>query len=33
VGNYAALVILAVFGFAGITMAPRRREDETQAGS
>ncbi len=31
--NYAAVVILAVFGFTGFTMAPKIREDETQIGS
>jgi Na+:H+ antiporter, NhaC family len=31
--NYASVVILAVYGFTGFTMAPRLREDETQAGS
>ncbi|MGD9345641.1 MAG: Na+/H+ antiporter NhaC [Candidatus Aminicenantes bacterium] len=31
--NYTAVVILAVFGFTGITMAPKIREDETQIGS
>ncbi len=31
--NYFSVVILAVFGFTGLTMAPRIREDETQAGS
>jgi len=31
--NYAAVVILAVFGFTKFTMAPRIREDETQIGS
>jgi len=31
--NYTAVVILAVFGFTGITMAPMIREDETQTGS
>jgi NhaC family Na+:H+ antiporter len=33
VGNWAALFILAAYGFANFTMAPRVREDETQAGS
>ncbi len=33
VGNYAAIVILTLYGFTGFTMAPRRRDDETQAGS
>jgi len=31
--NYAAVAILLLFGFTGWTMAPRLREDETQAGS
>ncbi len=31
--NYTAVVILAIFGFTGFTMAPRRRDDETQIGS
>jgi NhaC family Na+:H+ antiporter len=31
--NYTAVVILAIFGFTKFTMAPRIREDETQAGS
>ena len=31
--NYASVVLLAVYGFTGFTMAPRVREDETQAGS
>jgi NhaC family Na+:H+ antiporter len=31
--NYAAVIILAVFGFTGFTMARRIREDETQIGS
>jgi len=31
--NWLAIVILAVYGFARFTMAPRIREDETQAGS
>jgi NhaC family Na+:H+ antiporter len=31
--NYAAVIILAVFGFTGFTMAPKIREDETQIGS
>lgn len=31
--NWAALFILALYGFAGFTMAPKSREDETQAGS
>ncbi len=31
--NYAAVAILAIFGFTKFTMAPRIREDETQIGS
>ncbi len=31
--NYLSVALLAVFGFTGLTMARRRREDETQAGS
>jgi len=31
--NYISVIILAVFGFTGFTMAPRKREDETQIGS
>jgi len=31
--NYASVVLLAVYGFTGFTMARRVREDETQAGS
>lgn len=31
--NYTAVFILAIFGFTRFTMAPRIREDETQAGS
>lgn len=31
--NYAAVVILVIFGFTGFTMAPKIREDETQIGS
>ncbi len=31
--NYASVVVLAVFGFTGFSMAKRVREDETQAGS
>lgn len=31
--NYAAVLILAVFGFTKFTMAPKIREDETQIGS
>jgi NhaC family Na+:H+ antiporter len=33
IANWAALFILAAFGFTGFTMSPKRREDETQAGS
>ncbi len=31
--NYAAVVILIIFGFTGLTMARKVREDETQIGS
>ena len=31
--NYVSVIILAVFGFTGFTMAPRIREDETHIGS
>jgi len=31
--NYLSVVVLAVFGLTGFTMAPKIREDETQAGS
>jgi len=31
--NYTAVLILILFGFTGVTMAPRVREDETQVGS
>jgi NhaC family Na+:H+ antiporter len=31
--NYLSVVVLAVFGLTKLTMAPRVREDETQAGS
>ncbi|MFB0564808.1 MAG: Na+/H+ antiporter NhaC [Candidatus Aminicenantaceae bacterium] len=31
--NYAAVVILAIYGFTKFTMAPKIREDETQIGS
>lgn len=31
--NYAAVIILAIFGFTKFTMAPRIREDETHIGS
>ncbi len=33
IGNWAAIFILATFGYTGFSMAPRIREDETQAGS
>ncbi len=33
IGNWAAIFILATFGYTGFTMAPKIREDETQAGS
>lgn len=33
IGNWAAIIILTVFGYSGFTMAPRIREDETRAGS
>ncbi len=33
IGNYAAIMILAAYGFTGFTMPPRIRDDETQAGS
>jgi len=33
IGNWLAILILAIYGFAGITMAPRVREDETRVGS
>jgi len=33
IGNYAAIAILALYGFTKFTMAPRVRDDETQAGS
>jgi Na+:H+ antiporter, NhaC family len=33
IANWAALLILALYGYTGFTMAPRKREDETQAGS
>ncbi|MEW5902620.1 MAG: Na+/H+ antiporter NhaC family protein, partial [Acidobacteriota bacterium] len=33
ISSWAALIILTIFGFTGFTMAPRLREDETQAGS
>lgn len=31
--NYVSVVILAIYGFTGFTMAPKIREDETQIGS
>jgi NhaC family Na+:H+ antiporter len=31
--NYASVIILAIYGFTGFTMAPRIKEDETQVGS
>jgi NhaC family Na+:H+ antiporter len=31
--NYVSVIILAIFGFTGFTMAPKIREDETQIGS
>ena len=31
--NYTAVVILAIFGFTKFSMAPKIRDDETQAGS
>jgi NhaC family Na+:H+ antiporter len=31
--NYAAVIILAIYGFTGFTMAPKIRDDETQIGS
>jgi NhaC family Na+:H+ antiporter len=31
--NYAAVMILIIFGFTGFTMAPKIRDDETQIGS
>jgi NhaC family Na+:H+ antiporter len=33
IANWAAVLILALFGFTGFSMAPKVREDETQAGS
>jgi NhaC family Na+:H+ antiporter len=33
IGNYLAIVILAIYGFTRFTMAPKVREDETEAGS
>jgi NhaC family Na+:H+ antiporter len=31
--NYVSVVVLAIYGFTGFTMAPKIREDETQIGS
>jgi len=31
--NYASVIILAIYGFTGFSMAPKIREDETQIGS
>jgi len=31
--NYVSVIILAIFGFTGFSMAPKIREDETQIGS
>jgi len=31
--NYLSVIILAVFGYTGFTMARKIREDETQPGS
>jgi NhaC family Na+:H+ antiporter len=31
--NYASVAVLVLFGFTGLTMAKRKREDETQPGS
>jgi hypothetical protein len=31
--NYVSVLILAVFGFTGFSMAPRIRDDETEIGS
>jgi len=31
--NYASVVVLILFGITGFTMAPRKRDDETQPGS
>jgi len=31
--NYVAVLILAIFGFTGFSMAPRIRDDETEIGS
>lgn len=33
IGNWAAIIILTIFGYSGFSMAPRIREDETQVGS
>jgi len=33
IGNWAAIIILGLYGATGFTMAPKIREDETQAGS
>ena len=33
IGNYAAIFILGLYGATKFTMAPKVREDETQAGS
>jgi NhaC family Na+:H+ antiporter len=33
IANYAAIIILGLYGLTGFTMAPRTREDETQPGS
>ena len=33
IANYAAIVILGLYGATKFTMAPKVREDETQAGS
>ncbi len=33
IANYAAIFILGLYGFTGLTMAPKIRDDETQAGS
>jgi hypothetical protein len=31
--NYASVVVLVIYGLTGFTMAPRKRQDETQIGS
>ena len=31
--NYVSVLILAIFGFTGFSMAPRIRDDETEIGS